>query len=1003
MGMIDTVRNRIKSVFSRERTNIERATDLSVGAQPVGFDTASIYGRYGIEPLVDYLRIEQELVSRYMDYNEMCVYPELSAALECYADESCQFDILTGRTVWVESDDAFVKHVLQELIDKGLQLDEEIWGLSHELCKYGNCFSELLCTGEGVIGLNALPPETIRRYEKGKGILVGYAQDPRGVFGVTVEDVEKALSGHDPTATGMAYFEPWQILNMRLMGLQRQAPYGHSILESARWLWRRLLLLEDSALLYRLCLRGDSDIMTPTGVKKIKDIKKGDEVYSYTKEGKLKRTKVTYHKHNGRDKIYHVRTAHRDLYANATHPVLVEKWTNLNGKRVKVLGYVEVQNLKCGRYGHRVVMPSKPVEDAEQIKLLSPELVKKAKLPKAVVGKIVRNSTYPAITQSHGIHQYRVRDFFNGTKELFLDQAVSLLNTNGYADVELETRDDWGGNYTTNLPEHVTKEFARWFGFMLGDGYVSERPFTGKRGHEYLVREVGFAAGDDLETNQKYKELFEKFISPVKWMPDKRETNGCGKYSVSSKRFVEFMQLNGFISGAHNKRVPAWVFRADPAIQWEFVEGFIDADGHRFKGTAWIELCNKEFLEDLRNLCMQMGLMTNRVSSRTRKERKLEKTGQNIKETTSYRLIISYKKLKHTENIISVEPAGTDDIYDIGVEASEHNFVANGVTVHNTRSPQKWLFYIDVGKLPPNQALGYLRRIKNEFTKSKFVNERGSLDMRYSPLASDENLFLPVVDGKRTTEVELMATPEWQVMDDINYFRDKLFTAIRIPKAYLAAEEVSRSRTLSLEDVRFARSIMRIQRELKNGIKRLCKVHLAAMNVDPEKVNFEVFMTVPSWAYEMAQIEVRSARADFAEKVGDHLSERAILRLVFGFSDEEINALRKERKEEMREAAEAEGGGAEPEKKAPAKTEGSIMDLPRLSRVAAKDEEREDKNMHILKEKMDEMLGQNKGIAESLSQSKDFMKNLKTSIMFQPYRGQQRVVKSLGMGPRRNA
>jgi hypothetical protein len=318
-----------------------------------------------------------------------------------------------------------------------------------------------------------------------------------------------------------------------------------------------------------------------------------------------------------------------------------------------------------------------------------------------------------------------------------------------------------------------------------------------------------------------------------------------------------------------------------------------------------------------------------------------------------------------------------------------------------TRLPMRWLFYIDVGKLPPTQALGQLRRMKNEFTKQKFINERGNLDLRTSPLASDENIFLPVVDGKRTTEVELMATPEWQVMDDVNYFRDKMFTAIKIPKAYLSAEEPVRSRALAIEDVRFARGVMRVQRELKNGMKKICKIHLAALGIDPEKVNFDIFMTVPSWAYELSQIEVKTARAEFADKVSGFLSEKAVLRIVFGYTDEEIAALRQEKAEEQREAGEsgltpAEKGGKE--KPAP-KTEGSsIMDLPGVHRMSPANEDKIEKDMHIIKEQLGEILDSNKDVAKRLRQSQDFMRDMKSATMFQPSAGRTKIIKSFGMG-----
>ena len=103
----------------------------------------------------------------------------------------------------------------------------------------------------------------------------------------------------------------------------------------------------------------------------------------------------------------------------------------------------------------------------------------------------------------------------------------------------------------------------------------------------------------------------------------------------------------------------------------------------------------------------------------------------------------------------------------------------------------------------------------------------------------------------------------------------------------------------SQEDVRFARTVLRLQRELRNGLKKMGRVHLAALNVNPAAVNFEVYMTVPSSIFELAQLEVRNAKADFAARMSQFVSLHWILQKVFGLSDHEIEFIIKQRHEEQ--------------------------------------------------------------------------------------------------------
>jgi hypothetical protein len=177
----------------------------------------------------------------------------------------------------------------------------------------------------------------------------------------------------------------------------------------------------------------------------------------------------------------------------------------------------------------------------------------------------------------------------------------------------------------------------------------------------------------------------------------------------------------------------------------------------------------------------------------------------------------------------------------------------------------------------------------------------------------DEDFFLAVRDGKESTRVDVLNGPAYQQVEDVQYFLAKLYAALKVPKAYLGYEENLPSRaTLSQEDVRFCKSILRVQREERNGFRKIANVHLAARKIDPYSVDFDIAMTVPSAIFELGQMEIRRTRAEVAAMMQAHVSMYYILSNVYGFSDGEIEQIMKDRKKDAKDASAAMGmeGGA---------------------------------------------------------------------------------------------
>jgi hypothetical protein len=189
--------------------------------------------------------------------------------------------------------------------------------------------------------------------------------------------------------------------------------------------------------------------------------------------------------------------------------------------------------------------------------------------------------------------------------------------------------------------------------------------------------------------------------------------------------------------------------------------------------------------------------------------------------------------------------------------------------------------------------------------------------MRYNPMDNMEDFFIAVRENRELARVEVLQGPDYQATEDVEYFQRKLHGVLKVPRSYLGQEDAVPPRSiLSFEDVRAARVTMGIQREMKNTIRRLIQIDLAARGINPFQNDLQVMMTVPSGIYELAHNEIKNARADFATRVQPFVSMRYIQERVLKLSEEEIKVIEKEREEDMKKEAEqqqamggADGGG----------------------------------------------------------------------------------------------
>jgi len=222
------------------------------------------------------------------------------------------------------------------------------------------------------------------------------------------------------------------------------------------------------------------------------------------------------------------------------------------------------------------------------------------------------------------------------------------------------------------------------------------------------------------------------------------------------------------------------------------------------------------------------------------------------------------------------------------------------------RAPSKRVFKIDIGNIPPSEVDNYMQRIINKMKKTPFLDENtGEYNLKYNIQNLTEDFFLPVRGGDSGTEINELGGIDYDSTEDIEYLKNKLLASLRIPKAFLGFDEnVGGKATLAAEDVRFARTIERIQRIIISELTKIAIVHLYSQGyTDEDLVDFELNLASPSTMYEQEKIELFGQKVSLArDMISDKiLPYQWIYDNIFNFSKDEQVEIQKQIIEDQKE------------------------------------------------------------------------------------------------------
>jgi hypothetical protein len=179
------------------------------------------------------------------------------------------------------------------------------------------------------------------------------------------------------------------------------------------------------------------------------------------------------------------------------------------------------------------------------------------------------------------------------------------------------------------------------------------------------------------------------------------------------------------------------------------------------------------------------------------------------------------------------------------------------------RAPEKRIFKVDVGNIPPAEVDNYMQKIINSSKKVPFLDQAtGEYNLKYNIQNLIEDYYMPVRGSDNGTSIDTLKGLEYNMIDDINYLKGKMMAALKIPKAFLGYEEdISGKATLAAQDIRFAKTIERIQKVLVSELTKIAIVHLYAQGLDSEdELDFQLELTIPSKIYEQEKVELYTSK-----------------------------------------------------------------------------------------------------------------------------------------------
>jgi len=228
----------------------------------------------------------------------------------------------------------------------------------------------------------------------------------------------------------------------------------------------------------------------------------------------------------------------------------------------------------------------------------------------------------------------------------------------------------------------------------------------------------------------------------------------------------------------------------------------------------------------------------------------------------------------------------------------QYALMEDAMLIHRiSRSPDRRIFYINVGSIPPNEVDNFMQKTISTMKRTPLQDRQtGEYNLKYNQQNLLEDFYIPIRGNDTSTKIETAPGLNYTGIDDVTYLRDKLFAALKVPKAFMGYDEnISGKATLAAEDIRFARTIDRIQRIILSELYKIALVHLYTQGYTADNLaNFELSLTTPSIIYDQERIALMKEKMELASQMLESklISSDWVYENIFHFSQDQYEEMR---------------------------------------------------------------------------------------------------------------
>lgn len=791
----------------------------------------------------------------FRDADLMDGFPEFGAAADILAEEACAMPSGNKlRMVNVFSRSERIKAILEDLLYNRLQINMTLPMIARAGVKYGNCYMlHDIDLNNGVRGWRQLPVYEVERYENmtSDNPYYTYFQNPNNI------DLDKEGATRF-VWVGQNEFTPywnWQISHFRLLYDSQCLPYGCSFFNKARRHFRMLSMMEDAMLMYRL-ERAVERRVFKVNVASIDE----DDVQAYVEDvaNEFKRTPII-------DPL----TGQLDLRKN-----LMPVWKGtpiplLDGRIITIEDLAkEYENGKtnyvysiqdrtqqvvpgkvvwCGKNYTAKQMVKVTLDDGGYI-LLAPEheFVMRDGSKKRADQVSVGESVMPFYTEFKSLYKDRKYEtVFNPNTGKFdwTHRLIADENPKPISDKTINTVHYKNFNKMDNTPDNLLwcnfHEHHKMHGEMARNMWEDEKKRQGiikklSDGRRKYYAEHGFPQEIKDKISRSLKETFKdpKYHEFFKERGEAKKSENMRKFNAASRRVYVSFDDNVYT-----------------AMRTQVERHNVNSVSEM---TKYLNDSMIEYIRTINNLDETYNIDVDTVTRRI--------VSLGFKNTSEY-----FTAMQKNHKIVKIELVEGDDVYCMTVvglngEEDRHNFALLGLGIEQN---------------------------KNNRMSGCFVSN-----------CNTEDFFIPVRDPNEPNPIEtLQAAQNLTALDDIKYVLNKILIALRIPKAFLNFEETAGDgKNLSLMDVRFMRTVNRVQQMLLLELNKVCIIHLAILGFTDDLTNFTLTMNNPSSQAEMLEIENLAKKITTAKDAitdgGNGIPLYSCIRAwkeILGWSEKEIS------------------------------------------------------------------------------------------------------------------